>query len=240
MKNWHQRLTFAREKRKIKKSAFAKLVGVSAPTVTDWENGDTKRMDGENLVKVCRALDITADWLLYGDGIAPSDSDVTDIETRFIDAPPAISPGSTEYNVTPLSSTGYDVPIISWVAAGTWSIISDPYEPGVASEWLPCPKNHSASTFALRVRGVSMENIGGKHSYSDGDVIFVDPAKHYENGSRVIVRLDDRKEAAFKQLVIEGDHKYLKALNPAWPEKIIEINSNATICGVVIGKWIDE
>jgi len=40
--------------------------------------------------------------------------------------------------------------------------------------------------------------------------------------------------------VIEGDKKYLKALNPAWPEKIIEINGNATLCGVVFGKWTDE
>jgi SOS-response transcriptional repressor LexA len=41
-------------------------------------------------------------------------------------------------------------------------------------------------------------------------------------------------------LIIEGDRKYLKALNPAWPEQIIEINGNATICGVMIGKWVPE
>lgn len=133
-----------------------------------------------------------------------------------------------------------NVPVISWVAAGAWSVVSDPYEPGVASEWMSCPKRHSPHTFALRVRGVSMENPGGKYSYPDGAVIFVDPDQRPENGSRVIVRLDDSKEATFKQLVMEGDKKYLKALNPAWPEKIIEINGNATICGVVIGTWIDD
>lgn len=85
-----------------------------------------------------------------------------------------------------------------------------------------------------------MENPGGKYSYSDGDVIYIDPDRQSENGSRVVVRLDDEKEATFKQLVIEGDRRYLRALNPSWPEKIIEINGNATICGVVIGKWTDE
>ena len=61
---WHKRLTQAREAKNIKKSAFAKLVGVSAPTVTDWENGETKMIEGSNLVKVCQALDISPAWLL--------------------------------------------------------------------------------------------------------------------------------------------------------------------------------
>jgi SOS-response transcriptional repressor LexA len=147
-------------------------------------------------------------------------------------------PGPT--NVTPGPDLRGDVPVVSWVTAGHWFDVSDPYEPGIAADWRPCPKSHSPRTFALRVRGVSMENPGGKFSYSDGDIIFVDPERHYENGSRVIVRLEMDKEATFKQLVIEGEHMYLKALNPSWPEKIIEINGNATICGVVIGKWTDE
>lgn len=71
--NWHKRLTLAREAKKIKKSAFAKLVGVSAPTVTDWENGETKMIEGANLVKVCHALGITPKWLI--DGKVPPEPD---------------------------------------------------------------------------------------------------------------------------------------------------------------------
>ena len=53
----------------------------------------------------------------------------------------------------------------------------------------------------------------------------------------VVVKLDDEQQATFKQLIIEGDQKFLKPLNPNWPEPIIKINGNATICGVVIGKY---
>jgi len=60
------RLTIAREKKHIKKSAFAKLVGVSAPAVTDWENGEIKMIDGNNLIRVCSVLEITPSWLLDG------------------------------------------------------------------------------------------------------------------------------------------------------------------------------
>ena len=53
----------------------------------------------------------------------------------------------------------------------------------------------------------------------------------------VVVKLDDEQQATFKQLIIEGDQKFLKPLNPNWPEPIIKINGDATICGVVIGKY---
>lgn len=66
--NWHNRLTQARLAKNIKKSDFAKRIGVSAPTITQWENGETKKIEGSNLVKVCSVLEITPEWLLNGVG----------------------------------------------------------------------------------------------------------------------------------------------------------------------------
>lgn len=145
-----------------------------------------------------------------------------------------------QQNVEPAPDIQGQIPLISWVTAGKWAEVIDIYQPGVADEWLPCIKKHSNRTFALRVKGMSMYNPMGKHTYSDGDIIFVDPEKDAVNGSRVVVRLEDSKEATFKQLVIEGEKMYLMALNPSWPDRIIEVKGNATICGVVIGKWTDE
>lgn len=145
-----------------------------------------------------------------------------------------------QQNVEPAPDIQRQIPLISWVTAGKWAEVIDIYQPGVADEWLPCIKKHSNRTFALRVKGMSMYNPMGKHTYSDGDIIFVDPEKDAVNGSRVVVRLEDSKEATFKQLVIEGEKMYLMALNPSWPDRIIEVKGNATICGVVIGKWTDE
>ena len=76
----------------------------------------------------------------------------------------------------------------------------------------------------------------GKRSFKDGDLVLVEPHAHAENGSLVVVRLDDESEATFKQLIIEGGRKFLKALNPNWPNRIFEVNGNATICGVVKAK----
>jgi SOS-response transcriptional repressor LexA len=126
-------------------------------------------------------------------------------------------------------------PLISWVQAGSWSQIVDNFEPGDAEAWYPCPVPHGPHTYVLRVRGPSMTAPHGP-SFPDGELIFVDPDKTPNNGSFVIVRLDDRDEATFKKLVIQGEDQYLEALNPAWPERIIKVNEHATFCGVVIFK----
>jgi SOS-response transcriptional repressor LexA len=77
--------------------------------------------------------------------------------------------------------------------------------------------------------------------YQDGDIIFVDPDAQAEHGKNVVVRLEDGKEATFKHLVVEGEYKFLKPLNPDWPgPKLIQVDDNATVCGIVIGKWVPE
>ncbi len=131
------------------------------------------------------------------------------------------------------------VPVISWVAAGNFSDA----EVSTADElikWVPCPAPHSKGTYALTVSGISMQNPNGNPSFEDGDIIFVDPAKLPENKSCVIVSLEGSNSATFKQLVIEPDgRKYIIPLNPNWGDKPIEIEENASINGVVIGKWVN-
>lgn len=122
-------------------------------------------------------------------------------------------------------------PLISWVQAGDWMEISGSFDFDDAEDLLPCPIRCSKDTFVLRVRGESMEP-----KFSDGDLIFVDPQAATGNGKFVVVRLVDTNEAVFKQLILEGGRQYLKALNPDWPNRIIEVESNASICGVVVFK----
>lgn len=70
MDEWKTRLRQAREAKGLNKTEFARLVGVSNPTVTDWEkavgDGGIKEIAGGNLTKVCAVLDIDPRWLLLG------------------------------------------------------------------------------------------------------------------------------------------------------------------------------
>ncbi|WP_151173473.1 LexA family protein [Pseudoalteromonas ruthenica] len=119
------------------------------------------------------------------------------------------------------------LPLISWVQAGAWSDIQEvnPLE----AEHFMCPVNCSEKSFVLKVQGISMEP-----KFLDGDLIFVDPEARPEHGSYVVARLDDENQATFKQLIIEGGQKFLKALNPNWPDPLMPINGNCTIVGKVV------
>ncbi|CAH2910688.1 MAG: Phage repressor protein cI [uncultured Paraburkholderia sp.] len=132
-------------------------------------------------------------------------------------------------------STG-PYPVISWVQAGAWENIVDNFAPGDAEQWIEAPVEVTRSSYWLRVRGESMYDPTGPKSFKDGDLVLVEPNSYAESGALVVVRLDDESEATFKQLIVEGGRRFLKALNPNWPNRIFEVNGNATICGVVKAK----
>ena len=82
-----------------------------------------------------------------------------------------------------------------------------------------------------------MYDPSGPVSFSDGDIIHVDPERNPENKSFVVVHQNGDTEATFKQLIVEGDQYMLKALNPSWPERIKPMPEDARICGVVFGRY---
>jgi transcriptional regulator with XRE-family HTH domain len=60
------RIKKARLAANIKKAEIARRVGVSAPTVSDWESGKIKSIEGENLLRLAQTLGVTPNWLLTG------------------------------------------------------------------------------------------------------------------------------------------------------------------------------
>ncbi|WP_158891928.1 MULTISPECIES: LexA family transcriptional regulator [unclassified Pseudomonas] len=200
---------------------LAKATGVTAKAASKWLNGETVP-GSEKLLKLASELGVRREWLEYGEGL----------ERHSIPAAQATEPANTE----PAPANRGNIPLISWVQAGSFQEATEAYAPGMAEQYLPCPVPHSTWTFALRVRGDSMFNPHGGKSFGEGDIIYVDPEVEAINRSFVVVKLVDEQEASFKQLVIEGSHKYLKAINPAWPEPFFQIDGDAVIQGVVIAK----
>lgn len=222
----NERLKHAMTEANVSSADLARACGVSTASVSDWLSGESKSIKAANLLKAAKFLNVSPDWLATGQGPMR-------LNQHQVNEPAAVYAAS---NVVAITTPQSKVPLIDWVIAGTWCDVADPYPEGMAEEWLDCPMRHSARTYALKVRGSSMLNPGGDRSFKDGDLIFVDPDRQAEHSSLVICRLDDTKEATFKRLLIEGDIKMLEALNPSWPDRIMRINGNATICGVVIGK----
>jgi len=209
----HERIARAIKVSGLKKGDIAAACGVANSAVTQWISGESKSLKPENLFALAKVTGFNAQWLAIGEGQDRIDS-----------------------NVEPGPETKGLIPLISWVQAGAWCEVVDLYAAGDAEEWLPCPANHGPRCFALRVRGESMFDPHGRRSFREGDIVFVDPDRQAENGSLVIAKLTDSQEATFKQLVIEDEKRYLKALNPSWPERMMPINGDCHIVGVVFSK----
>jgi SOS-response transcriptional repressor LexA len=80
-------------------------------------------------------------------------------------------------------------------------------------------------------RGESMTAPVGL-SIPEGTYVLFDTGREPVNGSLVIAKLSESNEATFKKLIIDGDQKYLKGLNPQWP--LVPINGNCRIIGVAV------
>jgi len=219
-----ERIAKRMEELKLSEGELGRRSGVSQPTIHRIVTGESLSPRHANVERIAKALQVNSNWLWNGG----SNSEPISPQTGRL--------FKEESNIGPGPTIKGGVPLISWVQAGSWCEISDVYNIDDVDIWLPCAVSHSKETYALRVRGLSMFNPHERRSFREGDIIYVDPERDAENGSLVIAKLMDSDEATFKQLVMEGTRKFLRPLNPSWPEPIIEIPPDGIICGVVISK----
>jgi SOS-response transcriptional repressor LexA len=121
------------------------------------------------------------------------------------------------------------VPIISWVAAGSWQAAYEVCQPGDADEWVNSDVQ-GQNIFALRVKGDSMEP-----EFTEGDIIVLDPNEIPNPGDYVVVR-NDEDEATLKQLKQYGKTQVLHPLNSKYPD--IELSENHQY--VIVGKVVEK
>jgi SOS-response transcriptional repressor LexA len=213
MKTLSERLNHALQLTGVTQSELARRIGIKQQSISQICSGKSAR--SRYTMQIAEALRVNAHWLATGDG--------------------EIGLGVGNVEVGP--DIKGSIPLINWVQAGDWTEIAEGFAHEDAEEWRDVTGKAHEGCFALRVKGDSMENPSGKKSIPEGAVIVVDPELPYSSGSLVVARLDDSKEATFKQLVIDGEQKYLKPLNPQYPA--IPINGNCTIIGVVRQAIID-
>lgn len=216
-----QNLIYLFEQRGTNATAAADKVGVSQPTLHRLLTRPQPRPSAETLRRLADFFGVTVDDLLTRDLTGTA---ITQVKHNVREGP----------DIKGL------VPLLTSVQAGEWCEIGGNFRADDAKTWLPCPVKHGPRTFCLVVEGESMRNPGARPSYDPGDVIFVDPDVAAKPGDRVVARLESQVSATFKQYLEEDGRKLLKALNPDWQPRYLNINGDATICGVVIGKWVPE
>jgi SOS-response transcriptional repressor LexA len=195
---YSERLLQAMQDAKIGTAELARAIKVSYQAIRKVQEGG--KFGTENHLKVAQRLGVSSEWLANGKGPKKADAE------------------SQASNVAPAPSRRR-VPLISWVQAGAWSDITDPFQPGDADEWAEAfdslPGNNA---FALHVVGDSMTNpIPGQRTFPEGTIIIVDPARGASAGDFVIAKDVQTQQATFKQLTTDGGRWFLRPLNPAYP-----------------------
>lgn len=129
------------------------------------------------------------------------------------------------------------VPLISWVHAGQPREVVDPFEPGMADDWVPCPQSHGPRTFALRVEGNSMTQDRDP-SYPHRSLIFCDPDQIGGDltGRRVIASIPGQEARTFKELDMENGVPILRPLNPQHET----IRGEFEVVALVLGRYIPD
>lgn len=182
---------------------------------------DSKR--SEFTTQIAGALGVTGNWLQ--DGTNPKL-----VGGMF---------GDAFANTEPAPKIAGSVPLISWVQAGLFCTSPDLFHPGDAEDWIPTMKKYGPHTYALRVIGDSMVlPYPSKDSIFPGTIIFVDPDKPLTNGSKVIARIEGTDEATCKVFKEDMGRRFLNPQNPQYPA--IEMDQTMQICGVVVGRYIEE
>jgi len=235
--DFKHRVKAARKYAGLTQGELAERVGIKQATVSELETG--KSGSSSFTASIAHACGVDPLWLETGSGeMLPKQRDSSSQERGAAPDNGPIALQSLRVQEASVISA-YEittVPLVSWVAAGSWCEAVDLFAAGDAEVWMPCPENIGPRGFALRVEGDSMTSpYPGKESYPHGTIVYVDPDVAYKSGDAVIAKLPDSNEATFKLLVEDAGKTYLQPINPQYP--MIVLDRETHICGVVIGSF---
>lgn len=220
-----------------KNSDISRDLNVGASTVANWVKRGVSK---EGALAAAAKYDCNANYILNGSqpdtpSIASLRSQIKAIENGGI-RDTTIAPKDTA-NI-PMAENSDEVPILSWVAAGSWSNV-DAVTFDDAIGKVSRPKNLSKNGFALIVRGQSM-----MPEFKPEDIIYVEPMAglfSLKDSDLVVVQCNNDTEATFKQLVLgeTSEDMYLRPLNPNWHEQKMLPMGECNLVGKVVGKYVE-
>lgn len=205
---------------RIKREGF---FDVSDRAINKWLSGESMP-DYHNIEKLAKYLNVSFNWLAAGQGdknAAPAG----------IDTPKDTEKVSLSHGMNGM------VPVISWVAAGSFADVI-PVTMDDVIDWIPRPQHLSERAFGLVIQGRSM-----CPEFKPDEIIYVEPEIapwELKDGDLIVIHCDDDKQATFKQLVIgdSPDDMYLKPLNPDWPDQKMIPMGACSLVGVVDSKFV--
>lgn len=230
------RIRTAREKTGMYQNKLAEKLGLtSGRIISNWEN-NIARPDADNIVKLCRELDVSAAYLIGYYGSAGESEDITTSEYELVKRYRALDGHGREMtdvvmakerermlSVTPEKRSFRQIPFFDYAAsAGTGLYLSD-----VEAEIIRTPVNKvtAEADYIIPVSGDSMEP-----EYYDGDCVCIKVQPVIERGEIGVFLING--DAFIKKY--EGDR--LVSLNKKYADIPLRGNDSVFCKGLVLGK----
>ncbi|ACQ93458.1 transcriptional regulator, XRE family [Tolumonas auensis DSM 9187] len=183
--------------------ALADYVGVSQPTVSQWES-DLTLPKGQNMRRLEEILRTNSDWLTWGEG---------DPDARYV----LVRPSTDEFKV--IDSFSRQLPVITIAQALTWCDLSPDEQNKAASKSNIVSIATSKGGFILIMPNDSMVGPNNPRSLQAGCQLVVEPEfKPNElNEKVVVVAVEDAPVAMVREFIQDGPLVFLRSFNPSYP-----------------------
>ncbi len=122
----------------------------------------------------------------------------------------------------------YNVPLITLNEAINWTIEKSP----PSSIFIQTDIKTSKNGYAIRLKDSTMYPM-----FPDGTLLIIDPDQVAYHRDFVIAHVHDHAQAIFKQLLIDGDDRYLKSVNRDYPA--LKMRPDDHLLGVMLQARID-
>lgn len=241
---------------------LASSLGLSRGAIGHYVNG-RREPDASTLAKISDRYGINIDSLLRGDVTMLDNSDAVNLalklnlsdnpflstdeawtllETRGIVNGRLFAGIAEQANAYPVASRSRQIPVLGDIQAGNPTEYLVDYEVGAGDDFITVEESagFGENTFAFRIKGDSMLAQGQANSFSEGDIVIIDPSRPVRPGAFVIAKLDGSDEATFKQYRDRGTSKDghaifdLHPLNPAYSTIRVDEHNPGRIIGPLV------
>ena len=195
----------------INEAELARKASMPQPTLHRILSGATKSPRGTSLAPLANFFSVTINQLIGVDEL-PSDRVAGTHNSRI-------------YGWTP-------IPVISWKQAAVWQQFQHELREHSWKDWTSTDLSVSDAAFAVIVNSDAMSP-----TFNEGTTLIVEPNLEAVNRDYVIVALTDHENATFRQLLIDGDDKYLKSINDEF--RTMQMDQSNYIVGTLVQSRMD-
>ena len=197
---------------------LALAIGTNPSLIQDIVSGKVKEPRVNTLEAVANALDVSAKDLVTETLQIPASNPTTDEQADHI-----------------LDTHTHKVPVLSWEDAGSWLMARRTFNPAECKDFHSTVMEVSDRAVAMDIEDDSICAPGRGSILCEGVRIIVDSREtqaEYKSGDFVLALPANSRRPTLKKLIIDGDKRYLKPLNPDYDR--LEMTPNCQIIGVAV------